>query len=68
MDETETPSLYACAVELAARVAELEGALKECSHFVISPLRLSNDEEEAERRKAIYERAARALTGGSNGR
>lgn len=43
-------------------LVRLRASLAECAHYIISPLRLSNDQEEAARRADIYARAIAALS------
>ncbi len=41
--------------------AELLAALRECAGYIISPLRMTSDVDEAARRAAIYGRASAAI-------
>lgn len=49
-------------------IVRLRASLAECAHYIISPLRLSDDREEAARRADIYARAVAALAPATEGR
>ena len=48
-------------IALRARLAEVEGALRKCRNYIISPLRMTKDEDEHKRRQDIIYDATAAL-------
>lgn len=57
----DLPAIEYVRADLVAGHADMLAALKECANYIISPLRMTGDVDEAKRRAAIFERARAAI-------